>query len=145
MRYIAINHTSSKGKERRELLPPEWEVFKTSDPTPITYHNVAAKAVEERWGLDVVVLQDDVRFKFDVDGISSGLIVYGQRTGRRPLHICPRAFAASPQVWKLLVKAWDGIPEENTRGQICRQWLPIVMEHGRVVDNTLHGIYEVLE
>lgn len=115
--------------ERRATLPNDWAVWATTTPIPETYATLARIAYEEEWGLGRVVTQDDVRFTALPDS-DAELVVYGQTSG--PHHVCPRAFAATPKVWRQLHKRWRG-------GQVCEAWMPIVYGHGEILDVTTHG------
>lgn len=125
MHIIAVSHWPG----RRAELPEEWEIWETPYPIPISYAYLAHQAVDEGWGLDTVVVQDDVRFTEDpLPESSASLVVYGQGDAK---HVCPRAFAATPDIWEQLAGVWKG-------GPVCLTWRPVVRKHGAVLNVTRH-------
>lgn len=123
MQLIAVSYWP----DRRASLPSDWEVWETRLSIPETYSQIAAHAVSQGWDRDVVVIQDDTRLD-SIPPSDAELIVYGK--GNED-HVCPRAFAASPEVWKVLARRW-----QPWTGQICRTWKPAVDEFGEVLNVT---------
>lgn len=115
--------------DRRASLPDDWLIWETTLPIPATYAQIADHAVNESWGLDVTVIQDDVRLRSRPD-VDADLIVYGSGTTS---HVCPRAFAANPEVWRQLQRVW-----QPWTGSVCHSWRPIVREYGTILNVTDH-------
>lgn len=114
---------------RRTALPADWQVWETTKPIPHTYSEVATHAVSEGWDTDTIVIQDDVRL-LEQPAHDGPLVVYGQGDAD---HVCPRAFAASPEVWVELSRRW-----QPWTGQICQTWKPLVDRVGTVLNVTEH-------
>lgn len=114
---------------RRAQIPDDWEVWETPHLIPISYAYLAHQAVREQWGLDTIIVQDDVRFTEDpLSESSAKLVIYGQGDEN---HVCPRAFAATPEIWEELAGVWKG-------GPVCLTWQPIVHKHGDILNVTEH-------
>ena len=130
MRIIAINHDPA----RLETLPPSWEVLTVTTPIVRTYRDLSRRALREEWDTSVVVVQDDVRFDQGQPKRypDETLVVYGQTTG---VHVCPRAFAASPSGWDQLREAWS----EWAGGTACRGFTLIANRAGLILDVTHHA------
>ena len=132
MQLIAVNHVEAE--ERRAALPSDWDVHVTDTPIGETYFDLTQIALEREWGLETVIIQDDVRFTEDpVQGEPNGkgnLVVYGQGDER---HVCPRAFAADQYVWKILGISWAMRPPK-----LCPWFLPVVSAFGEVRNQTTH-------
>lgn len=141
IRFVVVN-TNPLRMERMLKFLPTAEVFQgTSGPypnkryaeyIPQTYQRLAQHAIEQKWGRETVVLQDDVwmphgpGFEAMNASFDAALVVYG-RTDSTGL-ICPLSFSATPKIWLELSKVWDG----TTR--ICDAWRPIVDTYGLVLD-----------
>lgn len=123
LRHVAVSYWP----ERRAGIPDDWEIWKTTKSTADTYAELSDYAVAKEWNLDTIVVQDDVRI-LEYPDVNADLVVYGQRNN----HVCPRAFAATPRMWRWLARRWRG-------QQICQAWEPLVTSHGIVLDVTTHG------
>lgn len=95
-------------------LPWFWEVWATERPIGETYLAIASTAVDEQWGLETIVVQDDVRFEFRPYESKREFVVYGQQFESG--HICPRAFAATPDGWAVLQTLWSDAPKSACPG-----------------------------
>lgn len=126
MRIIAVNHVSRP--DRLEGLPSEWEVWQTAKRIGVTYAVISRAAVEEEWGTDVVIIQDDVRGDLPAAEVFT---VYGTQG---PRHICPKAFAADAETWGQLFEAWRERPTS-----VCRSFTKVALERGAVILNSVTG------
>ena len=97
MRVVAVNHVADV--DRLAALPDEWVVWHTTKSAGFTYQDIATHAVLTEWDQSTVLVQDDVRFTDPPAVHDSELVVYG---GWANTHVCPRAFAASPETWRIL-------------------------------------------
>lgn len=128
MQVLAVNHVDAA--DRRSLLPNDWEVWETNTRIGVTYFDLARAAVVDGWGLETVVVQDDVRGDFfEVDEFT----VYGTQVGD---HICPKAFAADPETWLDLAKKWSRSPES-----LCSLFASVVRKRNAPVLNVVEEIH----
>lgn len=143
MRYVTISIDQLRAQQQRRMWP-DLEVFPgvtgcgpddyRVNCIPQAYRNVARSAVEEGWGRETIVMQDDVWMPhgpgFDLWNrpFWNPLVVYGQREhdGR----VAPKAFSATPEIWLQLQQVWNGTD------RVIPSWQPIVEEHGLVLDVT---------
>lgn len=95
----------------------------------------AASAVTEGWGLDIVFMQDDIRFPSKVPEATHPLTVYGHRYEgpQHNGHVSPWAFAANPDMWAQLLDVFE---EDlgSDQPHVCEAWRPIVDEQGLVLN-----------
>lgn len=99
MRLIVVNHDPDRP------VRDDAETWHTTTRIGRTYAAVALTALKEHWDETVVVMQDDV-----VCGSlpeAEGFTIYGYEQDG---HVCPRAFAAPPEIWELLYEAWRRYP-----------------------------------
>lgn len=103
--------------ERLTDIPCDWVIWKASEPIGHSYKILTTQAVDEGWGHETIIVQDDVRFaegvKFDPHP-PTDLMVHGKvRVNHSQIeHACPRAFSASPAGWQRLEEFW--MLEPNT-------------------------------
>jgi hypothetical protein len=133
MRVVAV----TRDPERQANLPPDWELHVTDDEIGKTYFGLTQRALQEKWGLETIVVQDDTRFLVEPQPIDTHqLVIYGQSRDDPVPHVCPKAFAATGKVWQILSISWGSQPDS-----LCAWWMPVVEAFGVVLDQTEQAVY----
>ncbi len=143
MRYIALSVRLDRFRRLQRLIPTVERFEGVSgcgprdyrqDCIPKSYDILSDWAVEQKLDKGTIVMQDDVWLPhgpgFDawVEEFTEPLVVFG-RTENTGI-VVPKAFCATPTIWKLLAKKWNG------KGRIGPAWMPTVEKHGLVLDVT---------
>jgi len=112
-----------------DQLGVPYERYPARRPIPITYRCLVNDALTFGWGLDTLVVNDDMAFDSLAYPANAPIVTLWRG---RPGHVCPRAFAASQVGWEMLDLVWDG------HTKICHAWTPLVEKVGTILDNTSH-------
>lgn len=144
MRYVAVSIEPSRIDKLRWLLP-DLEVFEGTRGCdlynfrqvciPDAYHRLGQWAVSEGLDRESIIMQDDVWIPhgpgFDgwiAEWAEVPFLILGQTESNGG--VAPKAFSATPEVWQLLARVWDG------ERRIIPAWMPIVEEYGEVLNVT---------
>lgn len=142
MRFVSISLDPSRIRVQRKVVP-DLEVFEATGGCnnldyrkvciPKTYHRLGEWALAEGLGRETIVMQDDVWVPhgpgFDhwiSEWAEVPLLILGQT--EKSGAVAPKAFSATPEIWSLLAGVWTG------EGRIIPAWMPIVEEHGTVLN-----------
>lgn len=150
MRVIAVHRVDQP--ERLKGMDPNWAIWETDTDIGRTYKELAMTAVDEKWGHEMVVVQDDVRF-VESEGklvFSAGVfnrvphwgadvVVHGGArydAYGKVEHVCPHAFSASPNGWKRLEAVW--LPAPNS---LCYGFGKVVETQAVIMDLAAEQVF----